>query len=88
MSNIDTLRQHLFDTIAAVREGQMELDKARVINELCKSLNETGRVEVDFIQATGGEDSAFLKSSETPAGEQPPRLTSGVQSITRHLMGR
>ena len=87
MSNIDTLRQHLFDTISAVREGKMELDKARVINELCKSLNETGRVEVDFIQAVGGEDSAFLKSSDA-AEAATPQLANGVQSITRHLLGK
>lgn len=86
MSNIDTLREHLFDTIKAVRDGKMELDKARVINELCKSVNETGRVEVDFIEATGGQDSPFLKSSAE--ARQQPALANGVQGITRHILGR
>ena len=32
MSDIDTLRTHLFDTLAGLKDGSISLDKAKAIN--------------------------------------------------------
>lgn len=80
MSNdITQLRQHLFDAIAGVRTGTLDLDKARAINELGKTLTDTARVEVDYLRATGGGESSFLApATDDAADELPPGITRSV----------
>lgn len=85
--NLDDLRATLFATIDAVKSGQMELDKARAINEIGKTIVDTAKVEVDYIRAVDGE----AKSSFIPAGPAAPRLPSsppqnGIDAMT-HQMG-
>lgn len=67
MSNkVDNLRAILFETIDAVRKGDMPLDRAKTVAELTQVVVNSARVEVDFIRATNGKGigSGFL-------GEQP-----------------
>jgi len=87
MSNNDTsdnhitaLRQHLFSAIRGLRNGELEVDKARAINELGKTLVDTARVEVDYLKATDGAESPFIAAQATTA---PP---DGITGITRHLL--
>lgn len=75
MSNdITKLRQHLFDAIAGVKDGSLDLDKARAINELGKTLTDTAKVEVDYLRATGGGESTFIDSA-AGADILPPGIT-------------
>lgn len=69
--NISDLRAALFDTLEAVKAGTMDLDKARAINEIGKTLIDSAKVEVEFLRVTEGDGSAFLGSEQ----EQTPRLT-------------
>jgi len=78
---ITDLRETLFATLAAVKDGTMDLDRARAINELGKTITDTAKVEVDFIRATDGSSSGFLESAS--AEGQP--LPNGISSITRHI---
>lgn len=80
MSNdITQLRRHLFDAIAGVRTGTLDLDKARAINELGKTLTDTARVEVDYLRATGGGESSFLApATDDGADALPPGITRSV----------
>lgn len=83
MSDISKLREHLFATLEAVRAGSIELDQARTVNEIGKTLIDSAKVEVQYLQATGGGESRFLDSS---IGAD--NLPNGITSITRHrLMG-
>ena len=75
---IGDLREALFTTLRAVRDGSMELDRARAVNELGKTLIDSARVEVDFIRATGADDgTGFI-----PSG--PAALPDGITQIVRH----
>ena len=75
MSNdITKLRQHLFDAIAGVKDGTLDLDKARAINELGKTLTGTAKVEVDYLRASGGGESTFIDSA-AGADNLPPGIT-------------
>ena len=76
---IATLRAALFDTLRNVRSGQLELDKARTINEIAKTLIDTGRVEIEHMHETGvARDSTFI----APADGTPP---TGLIGVRRHL---
>ena len=77
------LRKNLFDALQGIKDGTIELDKARAINEVSKTI-----IEVDYIRTLGGEGhSTFI-----PTADQPTRIPAqsepgnGIVSITRHVL--
>lgn len=89
MKTIEDLRSVLFETIDAVKNNHMDLDKARTINDLGKTLIDTAKVEVDFLRVTEGQDSKFLGGSVQPAHPLPqvtdgPR--NGITGIVQHRL--
>ena len=60
--DITSLREQLFATLAGVKNGTLDLDRARAVNEIGKTLVDTARVEVDYLRATGGSESEFLNT--------------------------
>jgi hypothetical protein len=78
---IEDLRETLFATLAAVKSGDMDLDRARAVNELGKTIIDTAKVEVDYLRVTNGGESEFL-SSAVGANNLPP----GIKGVTRHRL--
>jgi hypothetical protein len=81
---INDLRETLFSTLQAVKDGTMDLDKARTINEIGKTVIDTAKVEVDYLRVTGGGESSFIDTA-IGADNLPDSLPNGVVGITRHL---
>lgn len=81
---IADLRDTLFATIEAVKSGTMDLDQARNINEVAKTIVETAKVEVDYLRVTGGGESAFIPA--VGANNLPQGLPNGITGITRHRL--
>lgn len=75
--DISALRAALFDTLRGVRAGTVDLDRARAINELGKTLIDTAKVEVDYLRASGGGESTFIDSA-AGASNLPPGITTSV----------
>lgn len=81
--HIDTMRQHLMDTLASLRdrENPMEPDRARAIAQVAGVLVDSAKVEVDYIRAAGADRSDFLEAkpadtalpgiSDTPTPHNP-----------------
>lgn len=69
MSNITELRAHLMATLASLRDrdNPMEPDRARAIAQVAGVLVDTARVEIDYLKATGQDESRFL---DTTGGER------------------
>lgn len=89
---IEDLRAELFATIADLRGGKITTEVARAVSELSQVIVQSAKVEVDYVRAVGGEQSAFL---DTAAVSQAPRIqhngerpANGVAAVTRHLLGR
>jgi hypothetical protein len=82
---IDDLRTALFEALQGVRAGTLDLDKARAINELGKTLAETAKVEVDYLRASGGGESSFIApaTGRQSAGSEEP-LPPGITGRTVH----
>jgi hypothetical protein len=90
-NNIETLRNHLFAALEGVKKGELDLDRARAVNELAKTIVDTARVEVDFIRATDGTESAFLTNGQAAPNPKPQLanaqpLPNGIVGITRHAL--
>lgn len=79
--NLAGLRAHLFDALQAVKAGSLELDQARAVNELAKTIVDTAKVEVDYLKISGSGESAFIDTA-VGASNLPP----GITGITRHRL--
>ena len=79
--SIEDLREALFATLQDVKSGKMEIDKARAINEVAKTIVDTAKVEVDYLRTTGGGESAFLEGA---VGED--NLPPGITGIRQHRL--
>jgi hypothetical protein len=74
---ITDLRSRLFETLDAMKAGTIELDQARLINDLAKTITDTARVEVEYLRATGGGESEFLDAT-VGTDNLPPGITGRV----------
>lgn len=54
-NKIDDLRNHLFETLEALKDEDkpMDLDRARAVADVARVLIESAKVEVDFLKVTG-----------------------------------
>lgn len=82
-NTLDTLREALFATLEGVRSGNLDLDRARAVNELGKTLIDSAKVEVEYLRATGGGESTFIESA-IGASNLPP----GITGSKVHRLGR
>lgn len=53
MSTITELRELLFDAIRGVKDGTLELDRAKAVSELSQTVINSAKAETDFMRASG-----------------------------------
>ena len=66
-NSMDDLRDHLFETIEALKDDEkpMDIDRAKAICGVSQQLVNTAKVEVQFLGTTGNvKASRFLESSK------------------------
>lgn len=82
-NSIKGLREIMFDTLRGVKDGTIDLDKAKTINETAQTIINTAKVEVDFIKATGqsGAGNGFLQGEASGQGAISTTPT-GVKTVT------
>jgi len=74
-NNLDELREHLFTTLRQVKDGTMEIDRAKVVVQVADALIDSARVEVDYVRVTGeAGGSTFI----APREARLPEPSSGV----------
>ncbi len=69
-NKIDDLRNHLFETLEALRdeEDPMDLDRARAVADVARVIVDSAKVEVAFLNVTGSRrGTGFLPDGEEPA---------------------
>lgn len=84
-NNIAELRALLFQSIRDVRSGTLSVDAARHVNDLAKTLVETARVEVSFLEVTGQEKGTGFLQAPATAGEPQGTPTVGNGRIVHRL---
>ena len=64
-NKINDLRDHLFETLERLKDGDIDIETARAITDVSQVIINSAKIEVDFIKATGStKDSGFMKLQE------------------------
>jgi len=80
-NKIDDLRNHLFETLEALKdkEDPMDLDRARTVADVARVLVDSAKVEVDFLKVTGGISGTGFFPDEGELISQGRRLNAVVE---------
>lgn len=67
-NTIDDLRNHLFETLEAIRDKDepLDLDRAKAVANLSGRIIDTAKVELKFMELTGREGSGFVDPEKRP----------------------
>lgn len=63
-NKIEDLRNHLFETIELIKDGEIDIDKAKTIAELAQVVVNSAKIEVDYLKITHGNGSGFIPDSK------------------------
>lgn len=76
-NNIEALRGHLFDALKGLKDGSMEIEKAKAMSDIAQTIINSAKVEVEYAKATGATGSSFLEMSpvDAPDGALPKGIT-------------
>lgn len=80
-NKISDLRNHLFETLEALKDPEkpLELDRARAIADVSRVIVDSAKVEVDFLKVTGALRSTDFLPTETEEAFPPkPKLTASA----------
>jgi hypothetical protein len=71
-NRIEDLRNHLFETLEALKDDEkpMDLDRARAVADVARVIVDSAKVEVEFAKVTNEATGEFPGSSFLPA---PPK---------------
>lgn len=77
--SIDDLRDHLFDTLRALRDPKapMEIDRAKAIAEVGRAVIDSAKVEVDYLRVVGASGgTGFIPATDPPRalGKPSPKV--------------
>ncbi len=80
MSNktIGDLRDALFETMQALRDGKITIDQAKAMSDIGQVIINSAKVEVDYIKANNGGETPFLEA----VGND--NLPEGITGIRQH----
>lgn len=59
-NKIDNLRDHLFETIELLKEGDIEIEKAQAIADIAQVIVNSAKVEVDFMKISSSTGTGFI----------------------------
>lgn len=78
MKTVDDLREHLFAALAGLKDGTLDVERAKAISEISQTIINSAKVEVDAAR--------LVEASTVPkflgGGEQP--MPQGITSIRQH----
>jgi hypothetical protein len=76
---IEGLREHLFATLAALRDPEkpMEVERARAVADVAGKIIESEKVEVSYMKEVGGKGSGFIPEAPRRAALEAPTNGAG-----------
>lgn len=85
-NTLEDLRSHLFETLKALREKEkpMDIDRAKAISEVAKTVIDSAKVEVDYLRAVGSPEVELPVFGKLEA--KKPALPAGVNGVKTHKL--
>lgn len=59
-NKIEDLRDHLFEALEMVKDGDMPLDRAKAVADIAQVIVNSAKVEVDMMKVVHGNGSGFI----------------------------
>ena len=66
-NTMDTLRDHLFDVLAGVKSGDIDVERAKAVCEVSQTIINTAKAESDYARVTGMAVSSSLIEIKSPS---------------------
>lgn len=63
-NKLSDLRTDLFETLRGVKDGNIDVNKAKVICEIAQVIINSAKVEVDFLKTVKGTSSEFFNQQQ------------------------
>jgi len=79
-NKIEHLRNHLFETLEALKDDDkpMDIKRALAVADVARVIVESAKVEVSFLNVTGGRGTGFIPDTEAIEIEPSrPKLVAG-----------
>lgn len=77
-NKIEDLRNHLFETLEMLKDGEIEVEKAQVICQVADVIVNSAKVEVQFLRVTNAtEYSKFFKDDRNRDTTTNTKLIQG-----------
>lgn len=84
-NKIEDLRNHLFETLEALKDPEkpMDIDRARAIADVAKEIIQSAKVEVDYLRVSGQVmGSGFIPADrQLPQGATAPQRRLGPRTV-------
>jgi hypothetical protein len=76
-NDIESLREHLFDTLKALKDknNPMEIARAKAISDVAQTIIDSAKVEVAYMKQRGDKGTGFVPEEKKAPGT--PRLVHG-----------
>lgn len=84
-NNVNDLREHLFTALKGLKEGTIDVDRAKAMSEVAQVIINSAKVEVEFAKATGGTSgTGFLPIEHDAAASAQSNLPPGITGVHVH----
>ena len=80
-NTMDTLRTHLFDVLAGVKSGDIDVERAKAVCEVSQTIINTAKAESDYARVTGLAVSSSLIEIKSPSHAA---IAAAPRQLTRH----
>lgn len=81
-SNVNDLREHLFAALKGLKDGTVDVEKAKAMSEVAQVIINSAKVEVEFAKATGTTSGTGFLPIEREV--EPATLPKGITGVHVH----
>lgn len=87
-NTMDTLRTHLFDVLAGVKSGDIDVERAKAVCEVSQTIINTAKAESDYARVTGlAVSSSLIEVKSPPPVALAAAKTAEAVTIERRANG-
>ncbi len=85
---IDDLRAMIFETMQDVKDGRMDIERAKTMGDLAQVVINSAKVEVQYLTSAAGGPSGFLESKSNSGTGDAPGLPNASESTLMGMVTR